>query len=1754
MTREANVNGTALQPALNFAARTRRTAREVRASQSLHHGLTGSVVLLMLLMLALILPGTTLAQGFSPGPVPAALEPLGSKLVGTGASGAAIQGANVAISADGNTAIVGGLLDNGGVGAAWIYVQSPHNVWTQQGAKLVPSNEIGNGVFGANVALSGDGNIAAIGAPSDNGGVGAVWIFTRSAGAWTQRTKLIGTGATGNAGQASAVALSLDGTTLVEGGQNDNSNVGAVWVFTQSGGVWTQQGNKLAGSDASGAGLQGFYVGISAQGNTLVEGAPGDNEGAGAAWVFQRTGGSWSQVNLKIVGAGSSGAAAQGSSVAISGDGATVVEGGPRDNGQTGGIWIFEVSCNVYSQVGNELLPGGSTSGDQVGTSVAMSRDADLIFVGAPGGNEGGGYVSEFALLGGAWTQLGGNTAASDGDFSAAQGGWVSISADGSTAIEGGAGDSGNTGAAWIFSTQTNFGSTPLFNTVTQTIVIQPQIQQLEGIIFGSYRVVIQGAASQDYNLSGAQPGSGTCSTGAVVSYPGTCTVNVDFTPTSPGLRPGAIEIFDNSTPPFLVTIVDLNGTGLGPLLSVTSAVINTIAGNGTPGDNGDGGPAKNAEMIAPYGLATDGADNLYIADVVADAIREVKSNTSIISTVAGTAEQGYSGDGGPATSATINSPQGMRVDGAGNLYISDVQNNVIRMVAAGTGIITTVAGTGTQGYGGDGGLATSATLAFPQDIVFDPAGNFYIADERNNAVRKVNTSGIITTIAGGNGRGFGGDGGPATSAQLFGPIALAMDASGNLYIDDDGNNVIRRVDAVTGTMSTYAGVQGNGGFSGDGGPANQAELNDPEGLAIDPAGNLYITDSSNNVVREVAAGTGTISSIAGTGNPSVTGYSGDGGAATAALFNYPVYPAVDAFGNLYINDDGNSVIREVNGAAPLLFGTFNVGTASGPLSFSITNNGNAALPLEGFYINGDFSFGSATTCNGSSALNAGESCLVSVVFTPTKAGSRTGSVGVGDPIVNLSGTGQSAATTTSLTASPNPATVGAAVTFTAAVSPAPTGSSLGTVDFFDGETSLGTVNVNSSGVAVFMSSSLAAGMHSITAVYSGNSGFATSTSSVLTETINAAVATTTSTSLSASPNPAATGAVVTFTATIAPAPTGTPTGTVTFCLAATGPDVRVGGSARGALGRTRSARGDALQPNTPNFCGSGTVLGTGIVSVSGVATFAISGLAVGPQDITAVYSGNAGFAASTSSVFTETINSGAATTTTTSLTGSPNPATVGAAVTFTAAVSPVPTGPSLGTVSFSDGATLLGTVNLNASGMAAFMTSSLTSGAHSITAVYSGNTGFATSTSSALTETINPATATATTTTLAASPNPAGVGASVTFTATISPVPTGTPTGTVSFCLAATEPDLRASVGTHAARGQTTSARSNAVNPNNVNVCGEGTLLGIGTVSVSGLATFTTSSLALGTNSVTAIYSGNAGFAASTSTAVSQVINPLTPTVTTLIVSPNPGGAGQSITFTGTVAPIPTGSPLGTITFSAGEGPIGTGTVNASGVATLTVTAPSETGTFTITAVYSGNALFATSTSAGLSVTLVTAFGVSAPQTPFPLAQGGMVAIGITVPPIGGAFNSVVTLSATGQPLGSTVTFSPPMVTPGAAGTNTMMTVQLPKLIAGVPGGVPTEISPGGVPRSPGRHVPLTSMSVALLAALLLFRTFGKKRMVRFGLATAACAAVLFVIAGCNGGLAGGSSTPNGTYVITVTGTSGNLHASTTVTIVVTQ
>ena len=387
--------------------------------------------------------------------------------------------------------------------------------------------------------------------------------------------------------------------------------------------------------------------------------------------------------------------------------------------------------------------------------------------------------------------------------------------------------------------------------------------------------------------------------------------------------------------------------------------VITTVAGTGQRGFSGDGGPAAQAQLFAPVGLALDGAGNLYIADRLNARIRRVDLS-GVITTIVGTGERSFGGDGGPATEATMSSPWGLALDGMGNLYIADRFDHRIRRVDP-SGTITTVAGTGERGSGGDGGPATEAQLNSPYGVALDPAGNLYIADRSNRRVRRVDPAGTIETVVGSGDWGFSGDGGPATAARLvvatavavghdgslyvadefnhrvrqvrdgtistiagprtasladtvpaanarlYRPGSVAVDGAGNVFLADLLNHVIRRVDP-SGVMTTVAGT-GERGFGGDGGPATEAQLHNPEGVALDLAGNLYIADWDNNRIRRVDP-SGTITTVAGTGERF---FGGDGGPATEAQLRSPQGVAVGPAGDLYIVDRSNHRIRRVD-------------------------------------------------------------------------------------------------------------------------------------------------------------------------------------------------------------------------------------------------------------------------------------------------------------------------------------------------------------------------------------------------------------------------------------------------------------------------------------------------------------------------------------------------------------------------------------------------------------------------------------------------------------------------------------------------------------------------------------------------------------------------------------------------------------------------------------------------------------------------
>ncbi len=352
--------------------------------------------------------------------------------------------------------------------------------------------------------------------------------------------------------------------------------------------------------------------------------------------------------------------------------------------------------------------------------------------------------------------------------------------------------------------------------------------------------------------------------------------------------------------------------TGIVALLIFASGLakaqsISTYAGTGTEGFCCDNGPATQAELSLPYGVSTDSSGNVYIADAGNDRVRKVTLSSGTITTLAGNGTYGDSGDGGIATSAEIEAPYKVAVDNSGNVYISEASCR-IRKVVQSTQIITTVAGNGNCGYSGDGGSATSAEI-WGGGIAVDGSGNIYIADGNNARIRKVTIStGIISTIAGNGTSGYSGDGGPATSAELNTPLGVAVDGSGSIYISDVSANVIRKVTVSTGIITTVAG-DGVRGYGGDGGSATSAELEQPRGVTVDSSGNIYIADSFNQRTRNVTASTGIITTFAGDGT---AGYVGDGGSPTSAELYYPFDAAIGNSGVIYIADSYNNRIRAV--------------------------------------------------------------------------------------------------------------------------------------------------------------------------------------------------------------------------------------------------------------------------------------------------------------------------------------------------------------------------------------------------------------------------------------------------------------------------------------------------------------------------------------------------------------------------------------------------------------------------------------------------------------------------------------------------------------------------------------------------------------------------------------------------------------------------------------------------------------------------
>lgn len=739
---------------------------------------------------------------------------------------------------------------------------------------------------------------------------------------------------------------------------------------------------------------------------------------------------------------------------------------------------------------------------------------------------------------------------------------------------------------------------------------------------FGQYAVGSAAAASRTEFVQANQSGTinsvqiaagftefGTsglswCTTGTALASGTICAVGTTFLPKFPGLRGAAVQLTDGLGNQYSL---GLRGVGTAPEAVFSQSLISTTAGTGVAGYK-NASSAVAAQFSGNAGMAIDSSGAQIVADAGNHAVRRIDGVTGAVTTLAGTGVAGYSGDGGASTAATLNRPAGVALDLVNaRTLIADTGNHALRAVSA-QGIITTIAGTGSAGYSGDGGVPTSAALRSPAGVAVDYAGNVYIADTGNNVIRRISLANVITTFAGTGTPGNSGDGGPATAATLSAPAGLVVDGSGNLYIADAGNHAIRKVVLATGIISTVAG-SGSAGNSGDGGAATAAMLNGPKAIAVDAAGDLYIADTGNHTIRFVGAATGLISTIAGAGS---SGYAGDGGLATVAKLALPAGVAVDGGGIVVVSDTGNSVLRTVGRAtAPALsFGAQSVGTTSAPQSVLVTNAGNVALSFSAITATAPFALYANTSgdCSTSAVLAPGASCTVSVTFTPVSNAAATGSLTLSDNSLNatstqviaLASSNPAFATSTTLAVVPGsgPVVYGTTLQLTATVAEAPTNTNAytGSVVIYDGATQIDSGVPSSSGTVPYTAMPIV-GSHSYSASFVGDANHGPSQSGSTAITVQKA---STITTLAASGSTVRIGTTVTLTVTVAPQIAGVPTGNVTFSAA-------------------------------------GTSLGTVALS-NGVATLALTTLPAGANGITATYAGDTNFTGSSSSSVTVTI------------------------------------------------------------------------------------------------------------------------------------------------------------------------------------------------------------------------------------------------------------------------------------------------------------------------------------------------------------------------------------------------------------------------------------------------------------------------------------------------------------------------------------
>jgi sugar lactone lactonase YvrE len=1276
----------------------------------------------------------------------------------------------------------------------------------------------------------------------------------------------------------------------------------------------------------------------------------------------------------------------------------------------------------------------------------------------------------------------------------------------------------------------------------------------------------ISQGGKQEYGVGAV---SGCVVDGSTVNVAGTvCTVAVTFSPGYPGTRNVPLQVVTSEGG----LSVGLTGMGAGPQAALTPGTINTVAGTGMQcadptSSCGDNARAVNADLYLPVGLAVDSAGNLYIAEYGNQRVREVAAATALITTIAGDgnvcSNSNTCGDGGAATSSTFNYPTRVALDSAGNVYVVDYGDDRIRLVAAGTGIIGPAAGNGTPCSSptdacGDGGAALAAQLTNPFSATVDDGGNLYIADRGDNRVRMVAAvTGIITTVAG-NGKlcadstSSCGDGGKANNATLS-PSGVAVDHAGNLYISDSADHRIRKVAAGSGVITTLAGTGAEGSTSmcGDGGPASSATLSEPYGLALDSAGNLYIADVGASRVRKVSAGSGIITTVAGSGAvcASSTGSCGDGGAAPGAAFDSgsPQDVAVDSAGNLYITDTFDHRIRKVDvSSANMSFAATAVGATSvdSPQASTLSNigNGDLSFSIPGIgnnpSVSAGYSLAAGTTCPqlGASSsvgiLTSGADCTVSVNFIPVVSGAANGTLTVADNALNniastlqisLSGTGfQNAPVITWA--------VPAAIVYGTALSSMQLNATASVAGAFVYSPAAGTIpgvgpqtltvtftptdNASYSSVTSTTTLTVTQAVPVITWAIAASIPYGTVLNSAqLDATANTAGTFVYSPSAGTLPVVGSETLSVTFTPTDATdyqQATGTVVLTVgqatsTTVLSASSRSLAYGASV--VLTASVVSGGNPVTSGVVTFLNNGASIGTGTVS-SGAASLSVPTLPTGTDFITATYVGTADFGASTSNA----VSVGVATdTTTTTLSASSTTAAYGANVVLTATVNSGGTPVGSGVITFLNNGMAAGTGAI-VSGVASLSLATLPTGTDVITASYGGTADLGASISNAVSVGVA---ADTTTTNLSASSTNLAYGASVVLTATVNSGGTPVSSGVVTFL-------------------------------NN------GMAVGTGAI-VNGVASYSLAILPTGTNMITAAYGGALNFGASTSSAVVVTVV-LDTTTTGLSAIPTKLPYGASVALTATVVSGGIAVTSGVVTFLSNGTSIGTGPIT-DGVATLNI-ATLPTGTDVISAAYGGSLNFGASASSAVSVMVM---------APSPTAPSETITVSKPLPVLAGGVASATTKLMAGDNYAGSMKLTC-VLTSAPAGAQSLPTCSFGSatLTVEVDGVASTQLSIQTTAAT--RDIRATMRGINLwelgggsaLAGLLMFWIPSRRRRL-ISIMTGLLLMVTIGTIGCGAGLAvittpptSTAATTSGLYAFTITATD-TVDPSTTTSAVVT-